>query len=185
MCLNFSLTLVIAFQASMREEMWVLRVAILVVGTLCTVIAINVDSIYGLFFLCSDLVYVILFPQLLCVLWIPFSNSYGCIVSYFLGLFVRFASGELLIGLPPLIKFPLYTEEHGQGFPIRTFSMLVSLVFLIGVSFATDRLFKRNILPKRYDILKCVVNLPPEAKLDNNNLYDEQMEFITEKITVL
>jgi high affinity choline transporter 7 len=40
-------------------------------------IAIFVKSIYGLFYLCSDLVYVILFPQLVSVIYIPWVNVIG------------------------------------------------------------------------------------------------------------
>lgn len=104
--------------------MWALRVAMLCMVTMVTVSAISVESIYGLLFICSDLIYVILFPQLLCVLYIPFSNSYGCLLGYFLGLLARFVSGEPYLQLAPLVYFPLYSEENGQGFPVRTFSRM-------------------------------------------------------------
>lgn len=41
-------------------------------------------------YLCSDLMYVILFPQLLLIIhWSHGVNTYGCLVSYFVGLFLR------------------------------------------------------------------------------------------------
>ncbi|KAK2180844.1 hypothetical protein NP493_423g02008 [Ridgeia piscesae] len=64
-------------QASETEILWVLRVSILLVGGAATTLAIVVHSIYGLWYLCADLVYVILFPQLLCVVYVRSSNSYG------------------------------------------------------------------------------------------------------------
>ena len=85
--------------------------------------------------LCSDLVYVVLFPQLLMVVhyknWV---NTYGSFTAYFIGLFLRLGGGEPLISLPALIKYPLYDENLGQMFPIRTFAMIISLTTLIAIS---------------------------------------------------
>jgi len=41
-------------------------------------------------YLCADLVYVILFPQLLLVIhWSHGVNKYGCLASYFIGMILR------------------------------------------------------------------------------------------------
>ena len=65
--------------------------------------------------LCSDLVYVILFPQLLCVVHFPeWCNTYGSLFSYCLGLSIRVTGGESLIGLPPLIHFPGFQEPSQE-----------------------------------------------------------------------
>ena len=85
--------------------------------------------------MCSDLVYVVLFPQLLMVVhfkdWV---NTYGSLMAYCVGLFLRLSGGEPLITLPPLIKYPLYDEQFGQLFPMRTFAMVLSMTTLIGIS---------------------------------------------------
>ncbi len=39
--------------------------------------------------LCGDLVYVVLFPQFLLVLYYDRANTYGSVVSYFFGLVLR------------------------------------------------------------------------------------------------
>ena len=94
-------------QASENEIMWVMRVAIFIVGGMATYMALTIPTIYGLWALCSDLVYVILFPQLLCVVHFPeWCNTYGSLFSYCLGLSIRLSGGESLIGLPPLVEFP-------------------------------------------------------------------------------
>lgn len=49
-----------------------MRICVFLFGFVATVMAIAIDSIYGLWVLCSDLVYVLLFPQLLCVIYVPF-----------------------------------------------------------------------------------------------------------------
>ena len=85
--------------------------------------------------MCSDLVYVVLFPQLLMVVhfkdWV---NTYGSFMAYCVGLFLRLGGGEPLIKLPALIKYPLYNEQVGQLFPMRTFAMVFSMTTLIGIS---------------------------------------------------
>lgn len=55
--------LIFRIRASEMEIIWVMRVAIIVVGILATVMALTIPSIYGLWSMCSDLVYCILFPQ--------------------------------------------------------------------------------------------------------------------------
>lgn len=59
-----------------------MRVSIIAVGILATIMALTIQSIYGLWYLCADLVYVILFPQLLCVVYFKRSNIYGCLLGY-------------------------------------------------------------------------------------------------------
>ena len=47
----------------------------------------------------------------------------------------RLAGGEPMIHLPPLIKYPWYSEEDAtQLFPFRTLAMLLSMVSLLGIS---------------------------------------------------
>ena len=117
-----------SFQASDNEQLWVLRVSIVVVATLSCIIAIEVKTVYGLWYLCSDFVYVLLFPQLLLVLYYKRGNTYGALIGYAVGAFLRFTGGEPLLNLDPVFEYPHYDEESGyQLFPFKTFSMLVSL----------------------------------------------------------
>lgn len=77
---------------------WVIRVSILVVGAVATTIGLTVNSIYGLSILCSDLIYVILFPQLICVLYFRYANAYGAVISFCVGLILRVCCGEPMLG---------------------------------------------------------------------------------------
>ena len=45
------------FQASEHEVIWVMRVAIIVVGCVATAMALTVKSIYGLWYLSSGIAY--------------------------------------------------------------------------------------------------------------------------------
>ncbi|XP_025106318.1 high affinity choline transporter 1-like [Pomacea canaliculata] len=140
-------------QASDRELVWVLRVAILVVGVISTGIAIVARSVYGLYVMCSDLMYVILFPQFTCVLFLPGTNSYGGLAGFVISLLLRLFGGESLIGLPAVLKFPLYSEQHGQRFPFRTVAMLCNLLAIVLGSKLTHVAFNRGWLSPSLDIL--------------------------------
>ena len=139
------------------ELVWVLRISILIVGTLGTLIAIFADTIYGLYILCSDLMYVVLFPQLTLILWMPQSNAYGSLAGFVISFLLRLLSGEPVLNLPPAIRYPGYDATTGtQLFPFRTFIMLIGTFCIVAVSFITNFLFLRGIIPRRFDVLKCL-----------------------------
>jgi len=68
---------------------WVIRISIIVVGVIATTIGLTFKSIYGLSILCSDLIYVILFPQLICALYFRYANGYGACCSFFVGFYYK------------------------------------------------------------------------------------------------
>lgn len=145
----------VAFQASTREVMWVMRIAIFVVGAIATVMALSVDSVYTLWYLCSDVVYVTLFPQLCCVIYFANTNTYGSFIGFVVGIVLRVLGGETSLGIPVVIKYPYYTNQDGQRFPFRTLSMLCAFVSILLVSYVMRFLFLRNILPRKLDFLYC------------------------------
>ncbi|KNC34473.1 High-affinity choline transporter 1 [Lucilia cuprina] len=152
-------------KASEMEIIWVMRGGIIVVGILSTIMALTIPSIYGLWSMCSDLVYVILFPQLLMVVHFKkHCNTYGSLAAYIIALFIRLSGGEALLGLPALIHFPGYDEENQtQLFPFRTMAMILSLITLILVSWWTKMMFESGKLPPSYDVFRCVVNIPEDV----------------------
>lgn len=134
-----------------------MRISIFGVGAAATAMALLVDSIYTLWALCSDLVYVILFPQLCCVIYLRGTNTYGSFMGYLVGLVLRVGGGETAIGLPLFIKYPYYDEEtEEQLFPFRTLAMISSFTTIVIVSYTLRFLFKREILPSKFDFLHCV-----------------------------
>jgi len=166
--------------AGETEIMWVMRVAIFAVGGMATFMALTIPTIYGLWALCSDLVYVILFPQLLMVVHFPdHCNTYGSLFAYCLGLLIRVSGGEALVGLPPLVHFPgfaeptkeelIEAEEEGrrpfgtQLFPFRTTAMILSMISLVCVSKIMVWLFKSGKLTKEQDYFRCVVNIDTDG----------------------
>ena len=96
-----------------------MRGAQVVITALACFMAIRIDSIYDLFVLCSDFVYVILFPQLICVMYLKKSNSYGSFVAFVLGLFFRLMGGDNALDIPVVIEYPWY---DGVVYPFFSFN---------------------------------------------------------------
>lgn len=142
-----------------------MRISIVAVGAVATTMALTVHSIYGLWYLSSDLVYVILFPQLVCVVYYKeHTNTYGSLAAYIVGLSLRGLGGEPIIGLPPFIKYPFYDADRGgQLFPFRTFAMLSSAFTIVYVSRLTIYIFEKGVVAPEWDIFGCVVNVPDDV----------------------
>jgi len=146
----------IAGEPSNKEIVWVTRIAVVVVGALSTVIAVEVKSIYGLWYLCGDLVYVLLFPQLTCVLYVNKSNTYGSACGLLVGVVLRFLAGDNILGLQPVLIYPMYdAATNTQNFPHKTMAMLISFSVIIGISLLTDYLYKSGFLSSKADIFQC------------------------------
>ena len=124
----------------------------LTVGVTATMLAIFVDTIYGIFILTADIVYVVIFPQFTCAVFISHVNPYGSFVGFILGTILRFGGGEPSLNLDPFIKFPHYDEVLGQLFPFKTLAMIVNFVAVVAVSLLFKYLFEHNILPRNLEI---------------------------------
>lgn len=108
---------------------------ILVIGGIATYISLQVQSVYALWFLCADLVYVVLFPQLTMALFFKKGNWIGALSGFFVSLFFRIGGGEETFGWEPFLPYP------DENFPIRTFAMLTGLFTIFLVSLVTERRF--------------------------------------------
>jgi len=112
----------------------VVRAAVIVIGSLATVLALSVNSVYALWYLCADLVYVILFPQLVAVLFFRHATAAGSLTAVVVGLLLRLGGGEPLLHLPAYLPYPMQDSEGVICFPFRTFAMLISMATLWVVS---------------------------------------------------
>ncbi|MEY4927457.1 MAG: hypothetical protein RI894_1893, partial [Bacteroidota bacterium] len=117
----------------------VIKKSILVVGVAATILALKYESVYALWVLCSDFVYCILFPQLVCALFDPKANKTGALSGMAVAAFLRFGGGEPALHLPTLLPYPMI-EDGVVLFPFRTVAMLCSLLTIIVVS----RLFRNK-----------------------------------------
>ena len=140
-------------QAYETEVLCVMRISIFVVGACAAAIALQLKSVYTLWYLSGDLVYVILFPQLFCALHLPGTNTYGSFFGFIVGLGFRILGGEPSLNIPVLLEFPFYSPAEGQLFSFKTTAMLASLLSIIIVSFLLKLLFIKKILPSCLDFL--------------------------------
>lgn len=110
----------------------VIRSLIFLFGAMATTLALQVQSVQALWFFTSDLVFVLLFPQLLFALFDRKANRTGSIVAFAVSLVLRVGGGEPLLSLPAFIAYP-------DTVPFRTVAALAGLVLLPVVSRATAR----------------------------------------------
>lgn len=114
----------------------VIKRCIWVVGIAALLIALQVKSIYALWFLCSDFVYCLLFPALVTALFYKHANTYGALAGLLVAAVLRFGGGDATLGLPAFLPYPILdaTEELVNGqrvailFPFRTFAMAMGLI---------------------------------------------------------
>ncbi|MCL4146497.1 UNVERIFIED_CONTAM: hypothetical protein GTU68_007189 [Idotea baltica] len=115
----------------------VVKASIWIVGIAATILALKIESIYTLWYLCSDLVYCILFPQLVCALFDKKANTTGSIIGFIVAVILRIGGGEPTLGIPIMIDYPMI-EMVGDVptvlFPFRTLAMICSLITIILVS---------------------------------------------------
>src|SRR5947207_15170737 len=91
----------------------VIRSSILLFGSVATVLALNVQSVQALWFFTSDLVFVLLFPQLLFALFDSKADRAGSIAAVAVSLVLRAGGAEPLLGLPAIMSYP-------ETMPFRT-----------------------------------------------------------------
>jgi high affinity choline transporter 7 len=115
-----------------RPMATLLRVSVAVLGVGALLMALKVQSVQALWFFTSDLVYVLLFPQLVCALFDPRANRTGSIAAFCVSLALRVGGGEPLFGFAPLLPYP-------ADFPFKTAAAAAGMVLLPVVSRLTAR----------------------------------------------
>ena len=115
-----------------------LRRTIVVMGALATAVAMSVQSVYTLWYLCADVVYTVLFPQLVAGLYFRRATPTGAVAGVAVGLLLRLGGGEALLGLPAFLPYPMTDPELGVLFPFRTAAMVASLATIWVVSRFTE-----------------------------------------------
>ncbi len=123
-----------------------LRIAIVLLGAAATVMAFKVQSVQALWFFTSDLIFVLLFPQLIFALFDPKVNRIGSITAFTVSLVLRLGGGEPLFNLPHFIPYPEIFASLLPGapqdwydggimlFPYKTLATLIGIILLPLVS---------------------------------------------------
>jgi high affinity choline transporter 7 len=136
-----------------RQLVRLVRLAIVLLGASATVFALKVQSVQALWFFTSDLIFVLLFPQLVCALFDPRANRIGSIAAFGMSLILRLGGGEPLFGIAPFMPYPewlafalpgptpsWYDADTGALlFPFKTLAALAGLITLPLVSRLTQR----------------------------------------------
>jgi high affinity choline transporter 7 len=136
-----------------RQMTRLIRLSVLALGAAATVMALKVQSVQALWFFTSDLIFVLLFPQLVCALFDSKANRIGSIAAFTVALVLRLGGGEPLFGIRPLIPYPELLSavlpgsagswyEAGTGallFPCKTLAAAAGMITLPLVSRLTLR----------------------------------------------
>lgn len=118
----------------------VMRAAIATLGVGAVWMALEVQSVQALWFFTSDLVFVLLFPQLVSALFDPKANLAGSIAAFTVSLILRLGGGEPLFGIPALIAYPDWV-------PFKTVAASAGMILLPLVSRLTAGLAPPRPLP--------------------------------------
>jgi high affinity choline transporter 7 len=119
-------------EVSAAQMKRVIRSSILMFGAMATVLALKVQSVQALWFFTSDLVFVLLFPQLIFALFDPKANRTGSIVAFVVSFLLRVGGGEPLLSVPALVAYP-------ETLPFRIVAASAGLILLPLVSRMTAR----------------------------------------------
>jgi len=146
-----------------------IRISILALGALAAVLALRAQSVQQLWFLTSDLVFVLLFPQLVYALFDPLANRTGSMVAFAASLVIRLGAGEPILGISALLPYAqifagvlpgsteVWLDPTGRAtlFPVRTLAAVVGLVLLPLVSRMTARWDPARPLPLPREDTAC------------------------------
>ncbi len=127
-------------RATPREVRRVTRVVVVLIGAAAALLALTVQSVYVLWYLCADVVYVVLFPQLTLVLFFRRAHRWAAFVGVVVGVLLRLGGGEQSLGLDAWIPYPMEGD-----FPFRTVAMLANL----GITWCLSLLLTRSEEGKR------------------------------------
>lgn len=133
----------------------VIRVAVMLLGALAAVLALNVKSVAALWLFTGDLVFVLLFPQLLLAMYDPAVNRVGSATGFVVALALRLGGGisvltdEGSVGFGAVIPYAsifgvdpaTWVDPLGASLlPVRTIAAFTGLLTIVAVSRLTATL---------------------------------------------
>jgi high affinity choline transporter 7 len=146
-------------ELSVEQMKRLIRGAVVVLGACAIVMALKVQSVQALWFFTSDLVFVLLFPQLVYALYDSKVNRIGSVTAFVVSLVLRFGGGEPLLGIPHFIEYPemwswlsggdarhWYDASGMMLFPFKTLAAGAGMLLLPIVSRLTSQLDQPRVL---------------------------------------
>jgi high affinity choline transporter 7 len=95
------------------------RGGVIVIGAAATVLALRAQSVQALWYFTSDLVFVLLFPQLVAAIYDPRATRTASVIAFSVSLVLRLGGGEPLLGLAPFIPYPEIVAGFTGGDPAQ------------------------------------------------------------------
>ena len=142
----------LAPETTLGRMKFVLRSCVVLLGIGAVVLALLGQNVKDLWFFTSDLVFVLLFPQLVMALFDRKANLTGSVVAFTVSLVLRLGGGEPIFGLPAFIPYPellqgwlagnpadWYDTKGNMLFPFKTLAAGVGIILLPVVSRLTAR----------------------------------------------
>ncbi len=135
-------------QLSVTQMKRIIRISIVLLGAAAVVMALKVQSVQALWFFTSDLIFVLLFPQLVFALFDSKANRIGSITAFLVSLVLRLGGGEPLFNIPHFIPYPeIFTSNPASWydasgtllFPFKTLAAAAGCVLLPVVSRLTAK----------------------------------------------
>lgn len=123
--------------ASAREVTVLVRVLVVVLGAFAMFMALTVQSVAALWYLCGDVVYCVLFPQLALAIFDKRANAIGALTGFGVSIVLRLGGGEPSLGIPAFLPYPDWDPTGAIAFPFRTLAMLTGLAVAVVVSRVT------------------------------------------------
>ncbi|XP_059182344.1 high affinity choline transporter 1-like [Centropristis striata] len=119
-------------RASEKMIIVVVKVSVLLCGTMAAVLAMTAKSIHLFWILSADVLYSMMTPQVVCTFYLSrWVNQYGACSGFVLAIVLRVLVGEPLLGLPDILPLPWdKIQEDGHRyrlFPFRTAIMLITI----------------------------------------------------------
>jgi high affinity choline transporter 7 len=143
----------LAPHASTTRIETVIRISILGLGVAAVILALQVKSVAALWLFTADLVFVLLFPQLIMALYDRKTNLAGSVSAFCVSLVLRLGGGmslesddgvigfgafipyaEIFAGMLPGSPSDWYNSIGATYFPVRTIAMLAGLIVMPLVS---------------------------------------------------
>lgn len=122
-----------------REDLFkLMQRSVIIVGCTASFLSLQIESVYDLWYLCSDFVYCLLFPALVVALFDPKANRPGALAGLGVATFLRLGGGEPTLGIPSFLPYPMI-EEGVVLFPFRTCAMVMGLATMVIVSRITQK----------------------------------------------